>query len=51
MVEKEFILKLEESVRNACEIDNTLFEKFDVKRGLRNADGTGVLVAPAFWSG
>ncbi len=44
MVEKEFILKLEESVRNACEIDNTLFEKFDVKRGLRNADGTGVLV-------
>lgn len=44
MVEKEFILKLEESVRNACEIDNTLFEKFDVKRGLRNSDGTGVLV-------
>jgi citrate synthase len=44
MVEKKFILKLEESVRNACEIDNTLFEKFDVKRGLRNADGTGVLV-------
>ncbi|MBW6501637.1 MAG: citrate synthase [Bacteroidales bacterium] len=44
MVEKEFILKLEESVRSACEIDNTLFEKFDAKRGLRNADGTGVLV-------
>lgn len=44
MEKKDFILKLEESVRNACEIDNSLFEKFDVKRGLRNADGTGVLV-------
>ena len=44
MEKKDFILKLEESVRNACDIDNSLFEKFDVKRGLRNADGTGVLV-------
>jgi len=36
--------QLEESVRESCQIDNELFEKFDVKRGLRNADGSGVLV-------
>ena len=28
----------------AAEIDNDLFAKYDVKRGLRNADHTGVLV-------
>lgn len=44
MEDREFIQKLQESVREACEIDNTLFEQFDVKRGLRNSDGTGVLV-------
>jgi len=38
------ISKLEISVRQACQIENSLFETFDVKRGLRNADGTGVLV-------
>ena len=44
MEDKKFILKLEESVRESCQIDNELFEKFEVKRGLRNKDGTGVLV-------
>jgi citrate synthase len=44
MNENEFILSLEEAVRQACYIDTTLFEKFDVKRGLRNNDRTGVLV-------
>jgi len=44
MEEKEFFLKLEESVSKACEIGNEHYEKFDVKRGLRNQDGTGVLV-------
>jgi citrate synthase len=44
MESNEFFLKLEESVREACRIDNNLFEKFDVKRGLRNNDRTGVLV-------
>jgi citrate synthase len=44
MKEKDFFLKLENSVRESCEIDNGLFEKFDVKRGLRNNDRTGVLV-------
>ena len=27
-------------------IDPALYEKYNVKRGLRNADGTGVLVGP-----
>jgi citrate synthase len=44
MKDKEFFSKLEVSVKDACYIDNSLFEKFDVKRGLRNTDRTGVLV-------
>lgn len=44
MEENNIISKLEVPVRKSCDIDNTLFEKWDVKRGLRNADGTGVLV-------
>jgi citrate synthase len=44
MEDKIFFSKLENSVRKSCQIDNELFEKFDVKRGLRNSDGTGVLV-------
>ena len=44
MEEKNYVLKLEASVRKSCQIDNDLFEKYDVKRGLRNKDGTGVLV-------
>jgi citrate synthase len=44
MEENSFFLKLEESVKESCQINNDLFEKFDVKRGLRNSDGTGVLV-------
>jgi citrate synthase len=39
-----FFLELETQVRESCQIDNELFEKFDVKRGLRNKDQTGVLV-------
>ncbi|MEI8226235.1 MAG: citrate synthase [Bacteroidota bacterium] len=44
MEDNKFFSKLEASVRESCQIDNELFEKFDVKRGLRNSDGTGVLV-------
>jgi citrate synthase len=44
MKDKQFFSTLEESVKKSCQIDNELFEKFDVKRGLRNSDGTGVLV-------
>jgi len=39
-----FVSKLENPVREACQIESSLFETYDVKRGLRNADGTGVLV-------
>lgn len=44
MEDSKFFSKLEESVRASCQIDSELFEKYDVKRGLRNKDGTGVLV-------
>ncbi len=44
MDDNNYFAKLEESVYNACQIDNDLFDSFDVKRGLRNKDGTGVLV-------
>ena len=40
----DFFDTLEESVRESSQIENELFEKFDVKRGLRNNDRTGVLV-------
>jgi citrate synthase len=44
MNDTAFFTKLEASVKKSCQIDNELFEKFEVKRGLRNSDGTGVLV-------
>jgi citrate synthase len=44
MKNEEFFQQLEESVRSSCQIDNELFERYDVKRGLRNNDRTGVLV-------
>ncbi|MGD0754779.1 MAG: citrate synthase [Bacteroidales bacterium] len=44
MENNNYFAKLEESVRASCQIENELFEEFEVKRGLRNKDGTGVLV-------
>ena len=44
MEEKDIFIKLEGAVRESCRIDTDLFEKYDVKRGLRNNDRTGVLV-------
>jgi 2-methylcitrate synthase len=44
MTDTSFFSKLETQVKKSCQIDNELFEQFDVKRGLRNKDGTGVLV-------
>jgi citrate synthase len=44
MSDTAFFSRLEASVRASCQIDNKLFEEFEVKRGLRNPDGTGVLV-------
>ena len=40
----EFMQKLEEITVNASQIDKNLFETYNVKRGLRNQDGSGVLV-------
>jgi citrate synthase len=44
MNENNYFAKLEKSVRDSCHIETELFEQFEVKRGLRNKDGTGVLV-------
>ena len=45
-MKKEYLIyKLSEEMKEATRIDTELFSKFDVKRGLRNEDGTGVLVA------
>ncbi len=44
MSEQSLFSNLEKQVKASCQIDTELFEQFDVKRGLRNKDGTGVLV-------
>jgi citrate synthase len=44
MEDTRYFANLEETVRAACQIDNEFYEQFEVKRGLRNKDGTGVLV-------
>jgi len=44
MINDKLFEKLQSSVRESCQIESDLFEKYDVKRGLRNSDGTGVLV-------
>jgi citrate synthase len=44
MQDNDFYTQLEASVSKVCQFDNELFDTFDVKRGLRNKDGTGVLV-------
>lgn len=44
-MKKEYLVyKLSEDMKEAVRIDTELFSKFDVKRGLRNEDGTGVLL-------
>jgi citrate synthase len=44
-MKKEYLIyKLSESVKTTCKIDDDLFGKYNVKRGLRNEDGSGVLV-------
>ncbi|HJD93322.1 MULTISPECIES: citrate/2-methylcitrate synthase [Bacteroides] len=44
MKDEFLIYKLSEKMKDCAKIDNDLFKKYDVKRGLRNDDGTGVLV-------
>ncbi|RMI03665.1 MAG: citrate/2-methylcitrate synthase [Calditrichaeota bacterium] len=39
----EFLHKVSEEILHRYQIDRSLYGKFDVKRGLRNADGSGVL--------
>lgn len=42
---KEYLIyKLSDDMKSCIKIDAELFRKLDVKRGLRNEDGTGVLV-------
>lgn len=42
---KEYLIyKLSDQMKGCTKIDAELFKKMDVKRGLRNEDGTGVLV-------
>ena len=39
---KEYLIyKLSDEVKTSCKIDNELFQKYGVKRGLRNEDGSG----------
>jgi citrate synthase len=42
-MKQDFYEKLSETILASNKIDKSLYEKFDVKRGLRNADGSGVL--------
>jgi citrate synthase len=44
-MKKEYLIyKLSDEVKNTCKIESELFSKYGVKRGLRNEDGSGVLV-------
>lgn len=40
----EIVDRISKTVSNTCNIDNELFSKHNVKRGLRNEDHTGVVV-------
>lgn len=44
MKEEFLIYKLSETIKKTSKIDKELFTKYNVKRGLRNEDHTGVLV-------
>lgn len=44
MKKEHLIYKLSDEIKDVCKIDNSLFTEFGVKRGLRNEDGSGVLV-------
>lgn len=44
-MQKEFLTyKLADTIKQSAKINNSLFKQFGVKRGLRNEDGSGVLV-------
>ncbi len=46
-MEEQFLKKAQEMIQNQGVIDKSLYTKYDVKRGLRNADGSGVLAGLA----
>lgn len=43
-MKKYLIYKLADTIKQSARIDNKLFKEYGVKRGLRNEDGSGVLV-------
>ncbi|HZK01487.1 MAG TPA: citrate/2-methylcitrate synthase [Anaerovoracaceae bacterium] len=43
-IEKDFVTTMSQHLIENNQIDNRLYGKYDVKRGLRNANGTGVVV-------
>ena len=44
-MKKEYLIyKLSDEVKNSCKIPREAFGEYGVKRGLRNEDGSGVLV-------
>jgi len=44
-MKKEYLIyKLSEDIKKSCHIPHDAFQKYGVKRGLRNEDGSGVLV-------
>ena len=46
-MKKEYLIyKLSEDLKEATRIENELFKKFDVKRGLRNEAYSGQIVLP-----
>ena len=44
MIDEDWLKQMADKVRAADRIDPALYRKYNVKRGLRNDDGTGVLV-------
>lgn len=44
MLNNDFTNKLAEKIKHNSTIEESYYSKYDVKRGLRNANGTGVLV-------
>ena len=44
VIKDSLVKKYADKIRSTGKIDKALYEKYNVKKGLRNADGTGVLV-------
>lgn len=44
MMKKYLIYKLADTIKQSAKIETQLFKQYNVKRGLRNEDGSGVLV-------